>query len=150
MKRAALALYFSALAVWFGGMVAIANIVAPVAFREAPSRQEAGKLVGATLRSFGRLEIACGVVALAACLVLRRGGKWERVLRPAAAILMLGIALFQVGWVYGAAAEAREQSQAERFATLHSLSVALMSVNLILGGAQLVTTSVRLKSPDGA
>jgi uncharacterized membrane protein len=150
VTRVVQALYFTSLAVWVGGMAVISFVVAPAAFREATSRQEAGRIVGASLRSFGKLEIACGVVALVASLLLRRGGRWERALRPAAAFVMLAVAAIQVGWVYVETAVAREASNAERFASLHRLSVFLMAANLLIGAAQIIASAAKLKAPDGA
>jgi uncharacterized membrane protein len=149
VKRFALALYFAAIALWTGGLATISFVVAPTAFRQV-SREDAGKVVGNSLRAFGRVEIGCGAVALAASLLLRRGGSWERVYRPTVLILMLLIALAYVVAIYPEAATARAKQAHEEFALMHRISVLLVATNILLGGTQLAVSAARLKAPDGA
>jgi len=139
------AAYFAALALWVGGLSTISFVVAPAAFQQ--DRPAAGRIVGASLRRFGTVEIACGLVALGAALAMRRGGRWERVLRPAAGALMLGLTLSYVAWVYPEAAAARDLP--DRFAALHRLSVILVASNIVLGAAQILVSAARLRQADG-
>jgi hypothetical protein len=63
------------LALWVGGLVFFAFVVAPVAFSRLPSAHEAGLIVGATLRVLHLLGLACGALFLLLTLVdLRRIG----------------------------------------------------------------------------
>jgi len=140
------AVYAAALALWVGGLATISFVVAPAAFQQ--DRPAAGKIVGAALRRFGGVEIGCGLVALAASLRLRRGGRWERTLRPVAGTVMLALTLTYVLWVYPAAAAARDLP--ERFALLHRISVLLVSANILVGALQLVVSAARVKPPDAA
>ena len=131
---------------WIGAWLCFGLVVAPTAFQQ--DRPAAGKIVGATLRRFGTVEIACGLVALGAALAMRRGGRWEKVFRPATGVLMLGLTLSTVAWVYPEAAAARDLP--DRFAFLHRLSVILVASNILLGTAQLLVSAARLRQPDGA
>ena len=67
-----------ALVIWVGGMVAIGAIVAPVAFREAPDRRVAGRIVGLSLQRFDVLVVVC-IVALVVTsgLMARWYGRWS-------------------------------------------------------------------------
>jgi len=141
------AAYFAALALWVGGLATISFVVAPTAFQQ--ERPVAGRIVGATLRRFGTVEIACGIVVLGSSLLMRRGGRWEKIVRPAFGGAMLALTLSYVGWVYPEAAAARDLLP-ERFASLHRLSVILVAGNILLGATQLLVSAARLKPPDGA
>ncbi len=67
-----------ALVLWVGGMVAIGAIVAPVAFREAPDRSVAGRIVGLSLQRFDLLVAVCIVsLVVTSALMARWYGRWS-------------------------------------------------------------------------
>ncbi len=67
-----------ALVIWVGGMVAIGAIVAPVAFREAPDRSVAGRIVGLSLQRFDLLVVVCIVsLVVTSGLMARWYGRWS-------------------------------------------------------------------------
>ena len=59
-----------AMVVWVGGLVFFAFVLAPTAFHTLPTVHEAGLIVGATLRVFDLVGLACGGLFLAATTVL--------------------------------------------------------------------------------
>ena len=61
-----------AVAVWVGGLVFFAFVLAPAAFHTLPSPHEAGLIVGATLRIFDGVGLVCGLLYLTAGLLRRR------------------------------------------------------------------------------
>ncbi|MCH7825973.1 MAG: DUF4149 domain-containing protein [Acidobacteria bacterium] len=76
-----LALHFfhtMALVIWVGGMVTIGAIVAPVAFREAPDRGVAGRIVGLSLQRFDLLVVVCIVsLVVTSGLMAQWYGRWS-------------------------------------------------------------------------
>jgi hypothetical protein len=80
-----------AVAVWVGGMAALDFIDAPLRFATpALSRNQAVALGQAVFARFNRLELACGVVALAAA-VAARSARWT----VAVSAAMLALAAIQ-------------------------------------------------------
>jgi hypothetical protein len=154
MIRAARAAYLSALGLWVGGMATLAFVVAPTVFRTA-ARATAGTIFGSILRSFGTLEFVMGFVALLAVLVLRYSGE----LRSKQALLRVGILLLMLLFVAGSQlfiAPAIERERAAipnfesvpagvparaRFDSLHSWSVRLAGLTLLLGAGLLVSAA---------
>ncbi len=59
-----------AMVTWVGGLLFFAFILAPTAFHTLPSTHDAGLIVGATLRVFDLVGIACGACFLAVTAVL--------------------------------------------------------------------------------
>jgi len=142
------------LALWTGGLATISFVVAPTAFKVASSRQEAGTLVGAVLRGFNRLELVCGVLALAASLLLlgrRPQGSRQGFVSSALVFTMLTIAACLMFWIYPEAAAARSILQGapedivskDHFALIHRISVILVSVNIFVGTGLLVCLGLR-------
>jgi uncharacterized membrane protein len=160
MIRVARVVLILSLALWTGGLATISFVVAPNAFKNAPQRQVAGQIVGATLRSFGKVELACGVLALGASLLLyskRPEGTRKGMVRAALVFLMLAITCSTVFWVYPDAAVARAKLQAmpedqitkDYFSMIHRISVILVAANILLGTSLLVCTGAA-KPSDGA
>ena len=158
MIRIARVVLVASLALWVGGLATISFVLAPTAFKVAPSRQVAGQIVGTSLRTFGTIEVVCGVLAVASSIFLRsKTGRGKPVV--GLVILMLMITLVYVGFVYPAAAAQREimndprpqivlhESPEEKFAKLHRASVALVGTNILLGAAALGFAAVA--RPDG-
>src|SRR5262245_40599506 len=102
MIRVARVVLIASLALWVGGLSTISFVVAPTAFKGAPSRQVAGQIVGSSLRTFGAVELVCGALAVASASFLtvktRRGG-----LVVGLVALMLLLSFIYVGWIYPAA-----------------------------------------------
>ena len=157
MMRAARAVLIASLAFWVGGLATISFVVAPTAFRE--NRPVAGKFVGATLRTFGKVELACGVLALGASLVLysrRPPGTRQGKLRVALVFLMLVLTASYVFSVYPSAQVSRMKLEGmpddtiakDHFAMIHRVSVILVSANILLGSGVLICTAAS-KSSDG-
>jgi len=59
--------------IWVGGLIFFAFVLAPVAFHALPSVHEAGLVVGACLRVFDVVGLACGAVFLTVTAILFRG-----------------------------------------------------------------------------
>jgi hypothetical protein len=155
MRRTAQVVLALSLSLWTGGLATISFAVAPTAFRQASSKEEAGKVVGGSLRAFGKVEIACGVASLLASWALAQGGgRWEKI-RVWVVFAMLGIALVTVLAIYPEAAVARQKMSpgvpeiAEYFALLHRISVILVSINILLGTAVLAVSAARSRPSDG-
>ena len=72
MASAARLLQLLTLIIWVGGLIFFAFILAPTAFHTLPSIREAGLVVGAALRVFDLVAVACGIVFLAATAMLFR------------------------------------------------------------------------------
>ena len=61
-----------AIVVWIGGLVFFAFVLAPTAFGVLPGIQEAGLVVGSSLKVFDKLALVCGAIFLAATAGLFR------------------------------------------------------------------------------
>ncbi|HEX7897314.1 MAG TPA: DUF4149 domain-containing protein [Planctomycetota bacterium] len=154
LVRASTALHFIALALWVGGLAAIAFAVAPTAFQVAP-RETAGLVVGDSLRAFGRMELVFGALALFSAVICQFVGvwgprvRWPRIL---ALVAMAGLSLFYTQSVYPRMAELRptgSQGKAE-FDRLHRLSTRVVGANLLLGIAVLGVSAATMKTPEGS
>lgn len=83
-----------AMVVWVGGLIFLAFVLAPVAFRVLPTVREAGIVVGASLRVFDVVCLACGTIFLFATGLLFREtpmrvrGRYELEFLLAAAMLI--------------------------------------------------------------
>lgn len=158
MIRVGRIILIASLALWVGGLATISFVLAPTAFKVAP-RPVAGQIVGSSLRTFGAVEVACGVLAVASSIFLRyKTGRGKPVV--GLVVLMLMLTIVYVGVIYPAAAVAREEmnnpgrgmqmheSPEDRFAKLHRTSVALVGTNILLGTIALSFAAVA--RPDGA
>lgn len=127
--------YMLALTLWVGGLATLVLVVAPTTFGTAPDRSIAGTIFGAVLRSFSRIELACGVVALvcAGSLVGRPWGKTD-IARGALVILMLALSAIVAFWLLPTMDSLRF-TEPERFQSLHRVSTGLYGTNLLLGAA---------------
>ena len=158
LVRASTALHFIALALWVGGLAAIAIVVAPTSFQVAP-RETAGLVVGDSLRAFGRLELVFGAVALFTAVICQFVGvwgprvRWPRIL---ALVAMAGLSLAYTQSVYPRMAEIRPAAQSGavlekgEFDRLHRLSTRVVGANLLLGLVVLGASAATMKSPDGS
>lgn len=138
MKWAPLA-FWPAIALWTGGLAALALIVAPAVFRQAPDRETAGAIFGASLRAFGWIEIGAAVLAsagMAVALAAERTPKqWTRAGVLAAMIVVLAVLQ---SWVLPAMRDLQARMgpdgpERAAFQRLHRLSEKLYGANLILG-----------------
>jgi hypothetical protein len=164
MIRAAHAAYLTALGLWVGAMASLGFIVAPTVFRTTPSRLLAGTIFGAVLQRFGPVQIALGVICLAALTALCAGG----VLRGRRAVIHIGgiaimLALVLVSHLYLAPEIVREREAIAnfdsvppgvpakaRFDRLHRTSVQLAVGTLILGAGLLVCAAWTSRPADGS
>ena len=151
LVRTACALHFLSLALWVGGLAAIALVVAPTAFKVAP-RETAGLLVGASLRAFGRLELILGAVAIFSALICQFVGvwgprlRWPRIL---ALVAMAFLSIFYTQSIYPRLEEVRGKDKPE-FDRLHRLSTKVVGATLLLGLVVLGASAATMKSPDGS
>jgi uncharacterized membrane protein len=146
--RAARVLLFLSLALWTGGLATISFVLAPTAFQVAPSREVAGQIVGASLRKFAWIELACAAVgaAAAALIAIRtRRGRFAAI----AVFVMGALTTYYAFQVYPAAAAARGTDPAA-FAQWHRISVILVATNILLGTAALVCSAAARPPSDGA
>ncbi len=141
-----LALHFfhtMALVLWVGGMVAIGAVVAPIAFREAPDRALAGRIVGLSLRRFDIIVVAC-IVSLAVTSVLMASwyGRWSPwyAVQYACILLMSLAALFNMAVVSPRMQRLRDRLAAgtaaddgAEFERLHQFAKLSMQFNLACG-----------------
>jgi hypothetical protein len=138
---------FLGLSLWLGSDVFLSFVVAPGAFRVlAPSRDQAGAVVGYSLTRMHLLGIAFGVALLVARLVRTR--TFASFTAPAALCVVVMIALTtisqytvsarmaglrtQMGSIQGTAAG---NPMLAEFTRLHSISVSLESGVLLAGFA---------------
>lgn len=159
MTRAARVVLVLSLALWSGGLAAISFVVAPTAFQTAPTKKDAGTMVGATLRKFNKVEVGCGVLALASSLLLyaKRPEGTKKGLVPAVLVfVMLVVGVSLMASIYPDAAIARSKLEMspedaaarDHFATVHRISVILVSINIFTGAGLLICQGLR--KTDGA
>ncbi len=151
LVRTSCALHFVALALWVGGLAAIAFAVAPVAFRVAPP-ETAGWVVGDSLRRFGRGELILAAVVLFSAVICQFVGVWgPRVRWPRllALVVMAGLSLYYTQSVYPRMERLRGKDRAE-FQRLHRISERAVGANLLLGLTVLGVSAATLRSPDGS
>jgi uncharacterized membrane protein len=141
-----------AIAIWVGGMAALAFIAAPAIFQTSTSRESAGKTFGLILKRFHPVMYICGAVILIAG-AMRWWGNFNHHLhasemtRYIIAILMLGLSLYS-GLVIsrkmdrmrarmsaGIDRVAKDDPRRVEFNHLHRLSTTIMAFNLLLGFA---------------
>jgi uncharacterized membrane protein len=150
MIRAAHVVHVVALALWVGGLVALAAVAAPVIFKTAGSRHVAGTVFGGILRTFAWLEIALAVVSLAGFALSRPAGRldWIRGACLAAMIVLLAGYAFGVNPALAAVRPQcgsfdrypvtdSERAARERFNGLHRWSERLVGANILVGLALL-------------
>lgn len=149
-------LLFLALAVWVGGIIFFAFVMAPTVFAVLPTHQLAGAVVGRALTQLHWIGIAAGVVYLVAALF---AGHWPG--RRYAALLVLIMIVLTLVSQFGVSrrltrlqTEMRvidEVSQTDprrvEFNRLHPWSTRLEGTVLVLGLA-VVYLSAREKTQD--
>ena len=141
-----LALHFfhtMALVIWVGGMVAIGAVVAPVAFREAPDRRVAGRIVGLSLRRFDALVVVCIVsLAITSVLMVRWYGRWSPwygvqyaciVLMSLSALMSMTVVSPRMRALRRAADAGEVSSDGVEFDRLHQIATLSMQFNLACG-----------------
>jgi len=157
--RAARAVLIVSLALWTGGLATISFVVAPTAFKTAPTKKDAGTMVGATLRGFNKVEVGCGALALASALFLyakRPEGTKKGFVTAGLVFAMLMVSVSLMAWIYPDAAVTRAKLEhspddpigKDHFALIHRLSVILVSVNIFSGAGLLICQASR--KTDGA
>ncbi|MBI4481733.1 MAG: DUF4149 domain-containing protein [Acidobacteria bacterium] len=140
--------YLLGLAVWVGGMLFVAVNAAPLVFRLAPSRAQAGAIAGAMLRRFdGMILASLSAVWIASALKVRywegSGSGWMMA-RYSLLLVMTALALCSIFAVSPRVRKLREEvgsmeelpqddPRRRRFESLHKTSVRLMGANLVLG-----------------
>jgi uncharacterized membrane protein len=160
--RAALAVYFSALGLWVGGLAVLGAVVAPTVFGTAGSRPLAGRIFGSILRTFGWAELALGGLVVLSAWILRSTPKGRAAkLRLLLAFVMAVLAIVYVCGVNPTVHQRGEKlalnpstpeddpSRAQ-FRTLHRISESLVAANLLIGLSLLVFSAATLKPADGA
>ena len=144
MSTSLRAIEFLGLSLWLGSDVFLSFVVAPGAFRILGGRDQAGALVGYSLKVMHVGGIACGLVLLAARLL--RTKTFASLATPAALCVVLMIALtaisqytvsakmaavrLQMGSIQATAADSPLLAE---FTRLHSISVSLESGVLLAG-----------------
>lgn len=131
MKKAGVVLYFLSLSIWVGGAMALAFIVAPLAFKTL-ARPQAGNLFAGILRTFAWVELVCGVVGLVAALM------GPRPLPQGVAVgLMLVLTLVQVFFVGLTLEELRPKIDFDpirlQFNRWHRASEILFGLTILVG-----------------
>ena len=157
MIRATHAVYFTSLAVWVGGLVALTIVAAPSIFKHAPSRAAAGAIFGPTLRTFAWVELACAILLAGSSILISlknpRSGPVEIIRLSIVGIMVLVLFSYAFG-VYPAVATEREKIAnlpeddpgRARFDRLHRLSVRLVGTNLLAGMVLLVLSAATVRS----
>ena len=144
-------LHYLAIVLWAGGITSLAGIAAPAIQRSMASRAVAGEIVGAMLRRFNVVEIACFLILLVTSLSAR-SFVFER--KSWLWIIMLIIVVMGISTCfYSFHLAPRMHALKEKVPTLEALSenhpvklefdhlhkvyVKLMSMNLVFGLAVL-------------
>ena len=156
--RTACALHFLSLALWVGGLAAIAFVVAPTAFAAAPP-ETAGRFVGDSLRRFGRWEMILGSLAIFSAILCQFVGVWgPRVRWPRllALVAMAALSIVYTQVIYPPMQDLRtrraagDAAAAAEFDRLHRMSTRVVGANLLLGIAVLGVSAATIRSPDGS
>lgn len=154
MTRVASAVYFTALAIWVGGLCVLAFIVAPTLF-SLTDRMEAGRLFGPTLRNFGWVGLGCGVLVgvTGVILHLRERGRWGPAVKLTLIALMI---LLMVVQAFGIDPQVAEEGARVRrlppgdpgraeFDRLHRWSVRLVGATILCGFALLILSGATVR-----
>ncbi len=132
-------LHTAALGIWIGGIVTLGAVAAPAIFRDASSRQEAGRIMAAVFRRFDVVVMGCILLLLITSPLLV---VWFGRLSPWYAIEYVCIAMMSASAVYSARVvsprirrlrEEGHASDSPQFEQLHRASVMSMQFNLACG-----------------
>lgn len=160
--RAAQALYVTALGLWVGGIAVLGALVAPVTFRTASTRPEAGRIFGAVLQVFGPVELVLAGIVIVSCWMARRGSPRESragIVRLALAFVMAALCALSVlgvnpvirqGAAKGAAAMAVDDPARVHFDSMHAWGTRLMGARLAAGLLLLAYSGATLRASDGS
>lgn len=98
MSTTARILRILSLALWVGGLVFFAFVVAPVAFSVLPTRHLAGTVVATCLTILHRLGLACGAVyVLASLFAARRTGlRFAQVILACSMLVLTAVSQFAI------------------------------------------------------
>jgi hypothetical protein len=132
-----------AFAVWFGGIVIVGAVVAPIAFHVVTSAPEmagtldggrhlAGAIVGGSLRVYNIAAIVGGIVMLVAAVRLFRAGAAAKPVAVHAALTALALAgtlVLQFG-LFPAMDRLREGNLTSEFDRLHSIYETISEIQL--------------------
>lgn len=155
MLRLANSVYFVGLAVWVGGLAVLAVFVAPVLFRNAPSRRAAGNLFSSVLRAFSYLETVCAILVACGGTAVLLGSETVGSLEAARFALLVVVMLIFFSytfWIHPAMWEIQkkcgdlerepeddeQRAARNRFDALHRWSERLVGANIFLGFTLLV------------
>ena len=86
------ALRLLTIAIWFGGIIFFAFVVAPVAFQTLPTAHEAGIIVRNTIQILHSIGLICGIIFLAATLTLLSRSATRRSLTAQTILIVLMLA----------------------------------------------------------
>ena len=160
MIRALKAFQILVLGLWTGGLLALGAVAAPAIFTAAPSRPVAGKIFGAILLRFDKVELAFAVAALLSMAVIAVRAKGRRPWLPLVlTVAMGGLACMTAFEVHPAVVEERAKvgnfdllpdgdPAKARFDALHRTSVRLSGTKLLLGLLLLASTAWGLPKTD--
>ena len=132
-----------ALVLWVGGIVSIGGIVAPVAFRELPDRNSAGKIIGLSLQRFDVLVAICIVLLVATSTLMAlwygRWSAWYAIQYTSLALMSLSatvsmtIVAPRMRSLRSSSTRHQTPESAAEFGRLHQFSVISMQFNLACG-----------------
>jgi glycerol uptake facilitator-like aquaporin len=160
--RVAQAVYVTALGLWVGGIAVLGALVAPVTFREAPTRADAGRIFGSVLEAFGWIEAGFAAVIVVSAWALRKAAPRESragVVRLGLAVAMAALCSTSVFALNpavraaaskGASARPAGDPARERFDALHSWSTRVMASRLVAGLLLLAYSGATIRGGDGA
>ena len=157
MIRTAHAVYFTSLALWVGGLAALAIVAAPTIFRYSTSREAAGAIFGPILRTFAWVELACALLLVGSSILITlkdpRPGPVEIIRLSIVGFMVLVLFSYAFGIYPAVGAErvkiaklAEDDPGRERFNRLHKLSVRLVGTNLFAGLALLILSAATIRS----
>ncbi len=89
-----------AMSLWVGGLVFFAFVLAPTAFHTLPTIREAGLIVGAALRVFDLLALACGAAFLLVTAAMFRGAPMRIKGRYEIEFLLAGVMLLSTAYIH--------------------------------------------------
>lgn len=145
-------IFWLAVSLWVGGLASLA-IAAPVIFRTAPSREEAGLIFGAILRAFSRAEFLFASLAVVGLILTWKQRSMLVVVRAGLLGLMIVVLLVLQLWLVPALESIRptmagDESARARFQALHKWSEHLYKVNVFAGVALIVLSAWGTRRPE--
>ena len=153
-RVASLSLFWLTLGGWVGAMLLFSVVVAPAAFRNLPSSELAGQVIGPVLGAIHLYGAAAGIVIAILTLIHRQGlglALFAGVLSALCLVSHFGVSAWIAELRDAALGPESDPTALARFGFLHRVSVAIFSA-VTLGAIVLMVLharrQVRSQTPD--